>query len=505
MFAWTERAPYRLFETRDAWATWTPASMDGLQPGRTVDALAIDPLRPERMYASTSTSPSDPNQTNIYRKIGAAPWERLAVPPYDCFNGSCGSGVAGIWISPALEAGQTFATVWAGPVVSRDGGATWLRHFQGNLGTVVFDRQNPLNMWAANNAANFVRSVNGGISWQGTSFFASPVLDAVVQDAADPQTLYSAYRDVGMFTSINAGTAWSSVLAPGISLPAIRLEDIAFDPVDPGTAYLVANQGGVFKTTNGAGAWDGRNAGVLDPFAQQAISRIAVDRFNRNNVFMGGFGGVWKSPDGAANWTQISDAQFLGVDTRAPDTVFTTYEPSFDAGQDPNCFGTPGTPSWDCYYPMDYQRIHNGVSTGGTLWSGTTASKERRSTPSTCSSYPTSAGASCCRSSPAPATPPRRERCCSRSRPRGSGQTLMTGYDVGRFTSYVFFDASGGRNDMFAGGSSGAAPASPSRPAPEARRGNRSTPRRWWISPTASRASSRTSRDCSSIRRRAAR
>jgi hypothetical protein len=371
--------PAYLYETHDAWATWANASTDGL-PGQVFMSLAIDPTDSTRLYATLAPAPDELERVQIYRKIGAAPWQHLDLPPYpDVLAG----GLATVAIAPTLDPDQTFPTVFAGPVYSRDGGETWQPHFLGTLTAVVFDRSKPGALWAAA-PGNMFRSegfdaASNVYPFSGMSFFSQPVDLSIVQDAADPGTLYSAYPYLGLYKTTNAVptadalTLWTPVLAPGISLPDTQIEDLAFDPVDPRVAYLVSLAGGVFRTDDGADSWKARDVGLDDPLTPTEISRIAVDQFNRNNAYVGGPGGIWKSPDGPgtpgdhdAHWTQLSDLAFLGVDPFTPDTVYGTDGPVV-TGDD--CDG-----NLTCLQNLlfadgaNYFRIHNGVETDDTLW-----------------------------------------------------------------------------------------------------------------------------------------
>ncbi|HEY2902235.1 MAG TPA: HYR domain-containing protein [Polyangia bacterium] len=347
LYAWTDFSVSgaALYETHDAWHTQNEVS-DGL-PASQILAVALDPLNAGRAYLSISPSASEVQRTKLYQRFGTGPWQRLSVPPYADTLASAAPSIA---ISPRLElcqasfvgqscapcpAGQgqsgascqTFPTVYAGTVISRDGGGSWLDFpFLLEADAVVFDRQNPSTMYAGT-SGNFFRSDDAGQTWNPTGFNTAPVDTSIVQDVSQSQTFYSATGN-GLFTTSDGGQDWTFVSAPGLSLGAGSVRDVAADPVDPHIAYLLSNTG-IFKTQDGGDNWTRIGAGV-DPFAFQNLSRVVVDRFDRNNVYAGAYG-LWKSPDGGTNWTDLASPLSINVsafalDPLRPDTLVGTFE-----------------------------------------------------------------------------------------------------------------------------------------------------------------------------------
>ena len=475
MVAWTnvERAASALIETRDGWATWTNMTMVGLT-GQQILALAIDRVSPERMFLSlkaentpaTTTSPANVElqQVKLYRKVGNESWEKLDIQAIDCFTPTspigqpaqprrCGVSAEGIAIAPEPE-----GKVYAGTLVSTDAGDNWTRHLRGNLVTVVFDRGNPLRAWAANTSNQLSRTTDGGGSWAG-NFFRTPVFDSIVQDAAEPDTIYSTFIGMGLFKSTNAGadfsdsSSWKPVLAPGRSLPGLEIKDIAFDPANPLQAYLVSEQGGAFRTDNGGERWVVKNTNVNDAFTPLLVSKIAVDRFNRNNVYMGGFTGLWKSTNSAEMWTKLNvSGQFHALDPMASDTAYV------GTGTRQHCTD-PGA-GLGCYDGIELPTVKNGIAGQGTVlwgpqgWFGETATHTwkfqflpgapRRILMTFIDS--------------AAGTPtPRSFLFTESSNFDGNTSTLdFLGRDLGIVSSHVFFDASDGTHNLFAPGDMGA-------------------------------------------------
>ena len=379
MLAWTRPAPHpALFETRDAWATWVPASTDGL-PNNVVFRIAVDPVTPGRLYATVQAEDSELVKLKLFRKQGSGAWEHLDVPPYP--ETLVANPAPGIWIAPALEGAQNFPTVFAGPVFSRDGGLTWNRHFAGSLTAVLFDRgfdgQANRKVYAAGpgnllQAPGFDSQTNP-YAWATTSFDAQPVYGCIVQEAADPQRLYSTYPGLGLFATADGAVSWAPALAPGLSLPEVELDDIGFDPVDSSVAYLASRKGGMFKKQpdpEGLDSWVARNRGLTDPFALQLVSQVTVDPFARNNVTFGGSGGLWKSLNAADDWTflfGLPGGDLLGFDPLVPDRVYAvpaSVAMGFDAEV---CDYAPPGDGTHCFSGLPYLG-RGGDASDGTIW-----------------------------------------------------------------------------------------------------------------------------------------
>ncbi|RJP57420.1 MAG: T9SS C-terminal target domain-containing protein [Ignavibacteriales bacterium] len=95
-----------------------------------------------------------------------------------------------------------------------------------------------------------------------------------------------------------------------------RVRGVAVHPTDPDIVYIGAAAGGIWKTTDGGTSW----ADVSDDFTLLTFGAIAIDPNNPNTVYAGTGearyffnqqtyegDGLYKSTDGGANWTEISD------------------------------------------------------------------------------------------------------------------------------------------------------------------------------------------------------
>ncbi len=119
-------------------------------------------------------------------------------------------------------------------------------------------------------------------------------------------------RSTRVSDSSDANAQWKFI---GPSNVGGRVTDLAVDPTHPGTVYVATAGGGVWKTTD-----DGKTFSTTWPLtAPQAIGAIAVDP--QGVVYVGtgetnpgggsitfGGGGIYRSTDGGASWTHMSDS-----------------------------------------------------------------------------------------------------------------------------------------------------------------------------------------------------
>ncbi len=117
-----------------------------------------------------------------------------------------------------------------------------------------------------------------------------------------------------------SGTQWRSIGPEGIPISQGsigRLTAIAVHPTDRNTIYIGGAQGGVWKTTNGGASW----TPLTDRECSLAMGALAIDPVNPQIVYAGTgeqhfsgdsyYGcGVLRSTDGGTSWTQLGGAIF---------------------------------------------------------------------------------------------------------------------------------------------------------------------------------------------------
>lgn len=161
------------------------------------------------------------------------------------------------------------------------------------------------------------KSMDGGATWYDIKggFPDNIWINGTVIDPINTNRLY-AYSDGGdispgdgVFLSMDGGLNWSAV---NNGLTNTNIQDLAIDPQNPFILYAGTYEGGVFKTTDGGQNWSPANNGL--PNGSVAFS-LAVDPDSTDILYVGLYvgsagneKGVYKSINGGANWTQLTDA-----------------------------------------------------------------------------------------------------------------------------------------------------------------------------------------------------
>jgi photosystem II stability/assembly factor-like uncharacterized protein len=238
----------------------------------------------------------------------------------------------------ALTAALTAFLCASSAGVAETGTGVWTRSgLQGEFITsLVIDPQNLNTLYAGADSQGVFKSTDAGVNWSAvntglTPFFGFPRLAI---DPLTPSTLYAAARrDVGVptirtFKSTNGAGSWSP------TAPLRNVSVLAIDPLTPTTLYAgTTGDGGIFKSTDGAENWSAVNTGLTDFF----VTGLVIDPLTPNTLYAGaGFppgGAIFKSINGGGNWTALFRGNFttqaLAIDPTNPSTI---YAGTFPAG-----------------------------------------------------------------------------------------------------------------------------------------------------------------------------
>ncbi|HLV01294.1 MAG TPA: SBBP repeat-containing protein, partial [Acidobacteriota bacterium] len=226
--------------TTDA-QNWNPSS-EG--PGnRNVEALAVDILRPSRVYAGTSGG--------VFR--------------------SDDNGVT--WHSTGLTEGPIYS-VAVDPSNSRV-------LYAGTIGG-VFKSDDEGETWVLQTA---------GLPPQG-------VFQALVVDPVNPAIAYAGTEQRGVFKTTDGGDLWRAV-NNGLDDDGKRIFSLAIDPTDSDRLYI-GTRGRVMSTINGANSWESTSLTGVGDVRALAITSSSV--LYASGV-VAGASIVARSQDGGANWT----------------------------------------------------------------------------------------------------------------------------------------------------------------------------------------------------------
>jgi hypothetical protein len=230
-----------VFRSTDGGATWAWAPTQG--PAFTaVYQLAVDPLAPSVLYASTQGGGLQKSTDS------GATWTVM------------NSGIPTLSSNSVVADHQHPNTVYAaasfnGVFKSVDGAASWtpvntgFNSLSGGFSSLLMDPTdaNVLYVVASFHA---YRTANGGGSWTQTSNGDEGGGQLLI-DPVTPTTLYSLDGDVTVNKSVDSGATWNAISPAG--LPSV-IQTIAIDPSTASTLYA-GTPDGVFKSgTSTAGA-----------------------------------------------------------------------------------------------------------------------------------------------------------------------------------------------------------------------------------------------------------
>lgn len=195
---------------------------------------------------------------------------------------------------------------------------------------LAIDPHTPSTLYAGSDgnlgAAAVYKTTDGALTWMrmGTGFPANAGVETLVIDPKTPSTVYAATIDDGVFKSTDSGGTWFAV-NNGIAPHLIQIGPLAIDPVTPTTIYA-GTQGGVYKSTNGAASWTLMSDTLAMVYALEfptrtSVTSLAIDPSRPSTVYAGtGFGGVFKSTDAGATWAAFN----IGLPVLSPYNTFAT-------------------------------------------------------------------------------------------------------------------------------------------------------------------------------------
>jgi len=360
-----------VFKSTDGGATWNAAS-SGLPafqafptepwPASTpVNALAIDPVHPNTLYAAIGLTVSYGG--GLFQSTdGAASWSAVngGLPDYLYIDSAA--------VDP-LNPDTLYVAGDAGVFRSTDGAASWTRAGSVlNVRSLAVDPLNAGTVYALNDRG-ILKSSDGGASWSVVSTDVAGSRDpypwlVVAAGAGGESTVYSGGNARGAFKSSDGGSTWALA---NTGLSATWLDSLAIDPQNPRTLYAGA-ESGLFKTSDGARSW------TAAPAVQGIPFWLAIDPQNSGIVYAATPDSVQKSLDGGQSWMELqlpsdSDSQYfwgLAIDGQNPGTLYASNFKSMDGGASwAKLAGFPGFISALAVDPHNSGTIYAGSATGG--------------------------------------------------------------------------------------------------------------------------------------------
>ncbi len=354
-----------LFVSRDAASSWTQLCAENLQ------LLTIDPGPPAVLYGTARDAIGD---VRLKKSVdGGATWTQLAAS-VEHFTGA-------FWVDTSTSPSTLYVNSLFKPGLhkSTDGGATWeglglmpsCELIFPPSGSVLFARQ------YGGGPLEFLRSPDGGATWENIA----PTLPGVVPNdmrtdprdptrrlylyAVDPALAPESLADPGVvvYVSPDAGETWAKTdsdeqewakmlisVAPGTSPASISgaaafltgfpwtvtdsatraslviSSPVVIDPTDPSILYAVASTnhgtGGIYKSTDQGATWTNTTTAIKRrPF----VYALAFDPQNPETIYVNTWGSVLKSTNGGASWTTVFTGEpglSLAIAPSSPSTLY---------------------------------------------------------------------------------------------------------------------------------------------------------------------------------------
>ncbi len=269
-------------------------------PGKSVNALAMDPAHPATLYAGTDDG-------LFISSDGGENWIAAGLPGIKCRS---------LAIDPVAPA-TVFTGTDNGVYKSTDGGGNWSPASLSGIPvySLVIDPITAATIFAGTGSGAF-KSVNSGVDWSrldgglvlGPSAYAIPV-NALAIHPEQTKTLFAGtissaypgtwrYIQGHVYKSVDGGGNWREAYSTNNSIIAL-----AIDPKSPDTLYA-GTDGGIIKSTNGGENWIEINHGLSCPTAYA----FAIDPRFPATVYVGTGCGIFITTDGGDNWSSLAVA-----------------------------------------------------------------------------------------------------------------------------------------------------------------------------------------------------
>ena len=307
-----------VWKTTDAGVTWTPLTeqLSSLASG----ALAIDPTNPNFIVFGTGEQNYSADSfygDGLFSSVdGGTTWTKVGLKT------QVGNYIAKVGIAGS-EASVLHVCSDAGYVRSSDGGVTWEPFKPAGqwCNDLVRSPMAPNTLFAGFYANGIYKSLDDGISWMqlggGLPLSGFQRITLAIS-ASNADVAYAALINpsgalFGMYKTSDGGSTWS--LLP--STPNYVCNQgwydtaLAVSPTDPNTVYAAgvfpycaAGQGGIIKSVDGGATWT--NITQASDGTQVHPDQHALEFAADGTLWVGCDGGVWKTTTGGSSWTDTN-------------------------------------------------------------------------------------------------------------------------------------------------------------------------------------------------------
>jgi photosystem II stability/assembly factor-like uncharacterized protein len=289
---------YGVFRSTNSGASWTAASTAAapyVGVVTFVNTLAVDPTTPGTLYAGTDYG--------VFRSTDAGTtWSIVIDPLFEVW-------VYAVALAPTTPPILYVATQYLdGDGLLRigdcgSGAATNPLPRGGSpIYALAIDPTTASTVYGI--AGEVFRSTDCGHTWSVSADL--PHVNTLAIDPTTPATLYAG-TDGGVFRSTDTGGSWSAI---STGLTSSSVTALAIDPATPATLYAGTNGGGVFTSANSGGTWVPINTGL----PSLGIRGLALDPSGATTLYAGLVeGNVWQLR-GSTNFYTVTPCRVL--DTR---------------------------------------------------------------------------------------------------------------------------------------------------------------------------------------------
>jgi photosystem II stability/assembly factor-like uncharacterized protein len=287
---------------------------------------------------ATSSPAQTPYDSSVFAGLK---WREVGI-----FRGGRSVAVAG---SAARPNEYWMGTTGGGVFKSTDGGQTWTpmsdKYFGGTIGGIGVSASNPDVVFVGtgefairgnvSHGDGVFKTTDGGKTWSSLGLAATQQISRVLVHPTNPDIVYVAAQghvfgpnpDRGIYKSSDGGKTWTKILFRNDSTGA---SDLAMDPSNPEILYAAFWQaqrypwklvsggtgGGIFKTTDGGAHWTELTKNPGMPKGLLGNIGVTVSPAKPSRVWAlieTDSGGVYRSDDGGATWAWINHDHKLRV------------------------------------------------------------------------------------------------------------------------------------------------------------------------------------------------
>ncbi len=322
---WVGSASGGLWKTTTGGTSWTP--LTNKLPVLGISAIAVNPSNPNIIYIATGDrNIFDTYSVGVLKSTnGGASWSATGLR----FNVSERMVVNSLIIYPANPLILLAATT-NGIYRTMNGGTTWTQEQAGYFQEILFKPGAPATVYAStrNYDSQVFRSTNTGDTWSQVTSFGGVNRIALAVTPANPDVvgaLCSSDADGGFggyYTSTNSGASFNVTYPTGKLNLLGRSESglegggqgwydlcVAISPTNARVVYA----GGIntWKSTNGGTSWSLRSfwpGGVNGVGVVHADQQwMAFNPLRTGTLYQCNDGGLYKTSDGGATWTDLSN------------------------------------------------------------------------------------------------------------------------------------------------------------------------------------------------------